>query len=280
MTAPGTETRPSLRGKVLFVTGASRGIGLEIALRAAEDGARIALAAKTVDPHPTLPGTLATAAAAVERAGGEALALQLDIRDEARVQESVKKAAEHFGGIDILVNNASAIGLTPTLETSIKRYDLMMGVNARGTFVASQACLPHLRRAANPHILTLSPPLDLAPRWFAPHVAYTISKFAMSLAVLGMAEEFRPSGIAVNALWPRTLIATAALKMIPGIDARRARSPRIVADAAHAILTRPSRSTSGQFFIDEDVLRSEGIEDFSAYAVEPGLEPLPDLFVA
>ncbi|HUC62754.1 MAG TPA: NAD(P)-dependent oxidoreductase [Alphaproteobacteria bacterium] len=279
MTAPGTETRPSLRGKVLFVTGASRGIGLEIALRAAEDGACIALAAKTVEPHPTLPGTLASAAEAIKRAGGEALPLQLDIRDERRVEAAVAEAAAHFGAIDILVNNASAISLTSTLDTPAKRYDLMMSVNARGTFLASRACLPHLLRAANPHILTLSPPLDLSPRWFAPHVAYTISKYAMSLAVLGLAAEFRAAGVAVNALWPRTLIATAALRMIPGIDARRARTPRIVADAAHAILTRPSRGTTGRFFIDEDVLREAGVSDFAPYAAEPGLDPLPDLFV-
>ncbi len=268
-----------LKGKTLFVTGGSRGIGLEIALRAAADGANIAIAAKTAEPHPKLPGTIYTAAKEIEAAGGTCLPLQLDIREEGRVFDAVKETAERFGGIDILVNNASAISLTDTLETPMKRYDLMNDINARGTYLCSQACLPYLKRAANPHILTLSPPLNLNPRWFAPHVAYTIAKYGMSMCVLGMAEEFRRDGIAVNALWPRTVIATAAIQMIPGTDAQKCRKPRIVADAAHAILVRDSRSTSGNFFIDEEVLREEGIADFSRYAVAPGEPLLPDLFL-
>ena len=269
----------SLAGKTLFITGGSRGIGLEIALRAARDGANIAVAAKTVEAHPKLPGTIHTAAAEIEKAGGKCLPLQVDIRDEARVFDAVKETADRFGGIDILVNNASAISLTGTLATPIKRYDLMNGVNARGTFLCSQACLPFLKRAANPHILTLAPPLNMNPRWFAPHVAYTMAKYGMSMCVLGMAGEFHSAGIAVNALWPRTVIATAALQMIPGVDSRKCRTPRIMADAAHAVLTRGSRRTTGQFLIDEDVLREEGVTDFAAYAVEPGQPLLPDLFL-
>ena len=269
----------SLKGKTLFISGGSRGIGLEIALRAAEDGANVAIAAKTVEPHAKLPGTIHTAAAAIAAAGGACLPLQVDIRDEGRVFEAVKETAEHFGGIDILVNNASAISLTGTLQTPMKRYDLMNGVNARGTYLCSQAVLPYLKRAANPHILTLSPPLNLNKRWFAPHVAYTIAKYGMSMCVLGMAEEFKADGIAINALWPRTVIATAALRMIPGVDPNRARKPRIMADAAHAILVRDSRSTSGNFFIDEEVLRTEGIVDLTPYAVSPGAPLLPDIFL-
>jgi citronellol/citronellal dehydrogenase len=269
----------TLTGKTLFITGGSRGIGLEIALRAAADGANIAIAAKTVEANPKLPGTIHTAAAAIEGAGGKCLPLQVDIRDEARVYDAVKETAERFGGIDILINNASAISLTGTLETPIKRYDLMNGINARGTFLCSQACLPYLRRASNPHILTLSPPLNLNPRWFAPHVGYTIAKYGMSMCVLGMAEELRRDGIAVNALWPRTVIATAALQMIPGIDTRRCRKPRIVADAAHAILVRDSRTCTGNFFIDEAVLGEEGVADFTSYAVEAGQPLTPDLFL-
>jgi citronellol/citronellal dehydrogenase len=269
----------SLSGKTLFITGGSRGIGLEIALRAAEDGANIAIAAKTVEPHPKLPGTIHSAAKAIEAAGGKCLPLQVDIREEALVHDAVKATAERFGGIDILVNNASAISLTGTLQTPMKRYDLMNGVNARGTYLCSQACLPHLKQAANPHILTLSPPLNMNPRWFAPHVAYTMAKYGMSMCVLGMAEEFRSAGVAVNALWPRTVIATAALQMIPGVDPKKGRKPRILADAAHAVLTRDSRSCTGHFFIDDEVLREEGITDLTPYAVEPGQPLLPDLFL-
>jgi citronellol/citronellal dehydrogenase len=269
----------SLAGKTLFITGASRGIGKAIALRAARDGARIAIAAKSNVPNPKLPGTIHSAAAEIEAAGGEALALKCDIRDEAEVIAAVAATVERFGGIDILINNASAISLTGTLDTPMKRFDLMFGVNVRGTFLCSRACLPHLKRAANPHILTLSPPLDMNPKWFAPHVAYTMAKFGMSQCVLGMAEEFRAEGIAINALWPRTVIHTAALAMIPGVDPRRCRKPEIMADAAHAVLVAPSRARTGQFLIDEDVLRAAGVSEFDTYAVEPGQALLPDLFL-
>jgi citronellol/citronellal dehydrogenase len=269
----------TLKGKTLFITGGSRGIGLEIALRAAADGANVAIAAKTTEPHPKLPGTIYSAAKEIEAAGGKALPLQVDIRDEARVFEAVKETVDRFGGIDILVNNASAISLTGTLETPMKRYDLMNGINARGTYLCSQACLPYLKKAANAHILTLSPPLNMSARWFAPHVAYTMAKYGMSMCVLGMAEEFRRDGVAVNALWPRTVIATAALQMIPGVDVKKCRKPRIMADAAHAVLVRDSRTCTGNFFIDEDVLKEAGVTDFAAYAVEPGQPLLPDLFL-
>lgn len=269
-----------LKGKVLFITGASRGIGKAIALRAARDGARIAIAAKTADPHPKLPGTIHEAAHEVEAAGGEALALQVDIRDEAQIAAAMAKTAETFGGIDILVNNASAIFLAGTEATPMKRFDLMLGVNARGTFACSQAAIPYLRRASNPHILNLSPPIDMSPRWFKDHCAYTISKYGMSMCVLGMAEELRGDGIAVNALWPRTTIATAALAMLGGlVPPENCRTPEIVADAAHAILARPSRECSGNFFIDERVLAEAGVTDLSRYAVSPGAPLLDDLFL-
>ena len=269
-----------LKGKTLFITGASRGIGKAIALRAAADGANVVIAAKSAEPHPKLPGTIFTAAAEVEAAGGRALPLQVDVRDDARVASAVEEAVAHFGGLDVLVNNASAINLTGTLATPMKRFDLMWGVNARATFACSQAAIPHLRRAANPHILTLSPPLDLDPQWFAPHVAYTLSKFGMSLCVLGLAEELRGDGIAVNALWPRTVIATAALAMLGGmVPPESCRKPEIVADAAHAILTRDSRTATGNFFIDDEVLAAEGVTDLDRYAVRPGARLLPDLFL-
>jgi citronellol/citronellal dehydrogenase len=269
-----------LRGKTLFITGASRGIGKAIALRAARDGANIAIAAKTAEPHPKLPGTIYTAAEEIEKAGGKALPLQVDIRDEDQVQAAVRQTAEAFGGIDVLVNNASAIHLTGTLETPMKRFDLMWGVNARGTFVCSQACIPFLRKAANPHILTLSPPLNLDPKWFKSHTAYTIAKYGMSLCVLGMAEEFKRDGIAVNALWPRTVIATAAIAMLGGaVQPERCRTPEIVADAAHVILTRDSRAATGKFFIDDEVLAEAGVTDLSKYAVKPGEPLLHDLFL-
>ena len=270
----------TLAGKTLFITGASRGIGLAIAVRAARDGANIVIAAKTGTPHPKLPGTIHTAAAEVEAAGGKALPLIVDIRFEEQVYRAVEQAVARFGGIDILVNNASAIGLTGTLETPMKRFDLMMGVNVRGTFLCSQACLPHLKQSANPHILTLSPPLDMRPQWFAPHAAYTISKYGMSMCVLGMAEEFREVGIAVNALWPRTIIATAALQVIPGAESERGRTPEIVADAAWHILTGSSRSTTGNFFIDDEVLAATGITDLSRYAVAKGQPLRSDLFIS
>ena len=269
----------SLAGKTLFITGASRGIGLAIGLRAARDGANVVIAAKTETAHPKLPGTIHSAAAEIEAAGGKALPLVVDIRFEEQVYGAVEQAVRHFGGIDILVNNASAISLTGTLETPMKRYDLMMGVNARGTFLCSQACLPHLKKAANPHILTLSPPLDMRAKWFAPHLAYTMAKYGMSMCVLGMAEEFREAGIAVNALWPRTIIATAALQVIPGAEAERGRTPEIVADAAWQILTSDSRSTTGNFFIDDEVLAASGVTDLSRYAVSPGKQLRADLFV-
>jgi citronellol/citronellal dehydrogenase len=269
----------TLAGKTLFITGASRGIGLAIALRAARDGARVVIAAKSDVPNPRLPGTIHTAAAAVEAAGGQALALKLDIRDEAQVQAAVAQAAAHFGGIDIVVNNASAIWLAGVENTPVKRYDLMSQVNTRGTFLVTQACLPHLKRASNPHVLMLAPPPSLDPKWFAPHTAYTIAKMGMSLCVLGMSAEFAPLGIAVNALWPRTVIATAAIAMIEGVRPEQCRRPEIVADAAHAILTRPARTWSGHFAIDEKVLGEQGVADFDRYAVQPGMPLLPDLFL-
>jgi citronellol/citronellal dehydrogenase len=274
-----------LKDRTLFVSGGSRGIGLAIALRAARDGANVAIAAKTAEPNPKLPGTIHTAAEEIERAGGRALPILCDIRDEAAVRAAVAATAAKFGGIDILINNASAISLTGTLETPLKRFDLMFGVNVRGTFLCSQACLPHLRQSAaagrNPHILTLSPPLNLDAKWFGPHVAYTMAKYGMSMCVLGMAEEFRGDGIAVNALWPRTVIATAALAMIPGAreELARTRRPEIMADAAHAVLTRDARTTTGNFFLDDDVLREAGVTDFSRYATKPGTALLPDLFL-
>ncbi|HTT63797.1 MAG TPA: NAD(P)-dependent oxidoreductase [Bryobacteraceae bacterium] len=270
---------PTLAGKTLFISGASRGIGLAIALRAARDGANIVIAAKTDTPHPRLPGTIHTAAAEIEAAGGRALPLAVDIRFEEQVYGAVEKAVQHFGRIDILVNNASAINLTGTLQTPMKRFDLMMGVNLRGTFLCSQACLPHLAKAANPHILTLSPPLNMSAKWFAPCVAYTMAKYGMSMCVLGMAEEFRREGIAVNALWPKTIIATAALQIIPGAEPERGRTPEIMADAAWHILTRESRTTTGNFFIDEEVLAAAGVTDFSRYAVSPGKPLRGDFFL-
>jgi citronellol/citronellal dehydrogenase len=270
----------TLQGKTLFITGASRGIGKAIALRAARDGANVVIAAKTAEPHPKLPGTIYTAAQEVEAAGGRALPLVVDIRDEAVVGAAVARAVETFGGIDILVNNASAIALTPTLMTPMKRYDLMHQVNARGTFLCSQACLPHLLKAANPHILNISPPLNMEERWFSGHVAYTMAKFGMSMCVLGMAGEFRGK-VGVNALWPRTAIATSAVKNLMGGDQMmsRSRKPEIMADAAHVILTRPQADCTGNFFIDDAVLTAAGVTDLDPYAVTPGVELLPDFFV-
>ena len=274
-----------LQGKTLFITGASRGIGLAIALRAARDGANIVIAAKTTEPNPKLPGTIHSAAAEIERAGGAALPLQVDIRNEAAVQRAVELASTRFGGIDILVNNASAISLTGTLATPMKRFDLMFGVNVRGTYACSQACLPHLIASAaagrNPHILTLAPPINLRPHWFKQHVAYTMAKYGMSMCVIGMAEEFRDAGVAVNALWPRTIIATSALAMIPGIADRldNCRRPEILADAAHAILSRDGPQATGNFYIDEDVLAQDGVTDLTRYAVKPGAPLLPDIFL-
>jgi citronellol/citronellal dehydrogenase len=269
----------SLAGRTLFITGASRGIGLAIALRAARDGANVAIAAKSAVPNPKLPGTIHSAAAAVEAAGGRGLALKCDIREESEVLAAVAATVERFGGLDILVNNASAIWLRGTLDTPMKRFDLMNQVNARGSFLCAQACLPHLLAADNPHILTLAPPPSLDPKWWAPHLGYTLAKMGMSFVTLGLAAEFGPRGVSVNALWPRTLIATDALKMIPGVDPAMGRTPEIMADAAHALLTRARGECHGRFLIDEDVLSEAGVEDFERYAVEPGRELLPDLFL-
>ncbi len=274
----------SLQGKTLFITGASRGIGLAIARRAAADGANLVLIAKTTEPNPKLPGTLASAAAEVEAAGGKALAIQTDIRDENAVASAVAKAVAHFGGIDILINNASAISLTPTHATPMKRFDLMFGVNVRGTYCCTQACLPELIKSAkagrNPHVLNMSPPLSMKEHWFKGHVAYTMAKYGMSECTLGHAGEFRPYGIGVNSLWPRTPIATAALQMIPGVDINLCRTPEILADAAWYILTSEAKATTGNFFIDDDLLALHGVTDLDKYAVVPGTKNfLPDFFV-
>ena len=271
----------SLSGKTLFISGASRGIGRAIALRAARDGANIAVVGKTDTPNPKLTGTVHETVAEIERAGGQGLACVCDVRFEDQVTAAVAKTIATFGGIDVLVNNASAIALTSTLGTEMKRFDLMQQVNTRGTFLCSKACIPALTRSQNPHILMLSPPLNLDPKWFAPHLAYTIAKYGMSLCVLGLAEELRPKGIAVNALWPRTIIATAAVQnLLGGAEVMaRARGPEIVADAAHVVLTRPSREYSGNFALDETVLQEAGVHDFSCYSSRPNAELLPDLFL-
>jgi len=274
----------TFRGRTLFITGASRGIGLEIARRVARDGASVVIAAKTGEVNPKLPGTIFSAAEEIEAAGGKCLPLQVDIRDERQVAAAVAQAVEHFGGIDILINNASAIGLTDTPNTPMKRFDLMFGVNVRGTYVCTQAALPFLMQSAqqghNPHVLTLSPPLDMKAKWFAPHVAYTMAKYGMSMCVLGHAEEFRPFGIAVNALWSRTVIQTAALQMIPGTQPNICRTPAIMADAAYRILTLDAKGNTGRFYIDETILAELGETDFSKYAVVPGTVEFPnDLFL-
>jgi citronellol/citronellal dehydrogenase len=270
----------TLAGKTLFITGASRGIGREIALRAARDGANITIASKTSDPHPKLAGTIHTVAAEIEAAGGHALPLQVDVRDENAIAAAVAETAARFGGIDVLVNNASAISLTPTPETPAKRFDLMMGVNMRATFLCAQACIPHLRKSSNAHILTLSPPLSMNPKWFASHVAYTISKYGMSMVTLGLAAELKKDGIAANSLWPRTTIATAAIEVhFPPQILKASRKAAIMADAAHAILTSDARANTGRFYIDEEVLRDKGVADFEEYAVTPGVPLFTDLFV-
>jgi citronellol/citronellal dehydrogenase len=274
----------NLNGKTLFITGASRGIGLAIARRAARDGANIVIVAKTAETNPKLPGTIFSAAAEIVEAGGRALPLQTDIRDEAAVLAAVQQAVETFGGIDILVNNASAISLTPTPETPMKRFDLMFGVNVRGTYLCTQACLPQLIRSAqagrNPHVLNMSPPLSMKTHWFERHVAYTMAKYGMSECTLGHAGELKPHGIGVNSLWPRTAIATAALQMIPGVDIAKCRKPEILADAAYLVLTSDAQTTTGNFFIDDTLLARHGITDLEPYSVVPGTkEFIPDFFV-
>jgi citronellol/citronellal dehydrogenase len=269
----------SLKGRTLFITGASRGIGLAIALRAARDGANIAVVAKTATPHPRLPGTIYTATEQIEQAGGKALPLAVDIRSEEQVAYAIAECAKTFGGIDILVNNASAIQLTRADTTDLKRFDLMLQINARGPFLCSKLCLPHLIGRENPHVLTLAPPISMDPRWFAQHTAYTVSKFAMSMLSFGLAAEWKDAGVAFNCLWPKTIIRTAALNLIPGVDQSRCRNPEIVADAAQVILTRDSKSFTGRFCIDEEVLHEAGVTDFSGYAVDPRKELLTDLFL-
>lgn len=271
----------SLQGKTLFITGASRGIGLAIALKAARDGANIAVAAKTAEPHPKLPGTIYSAAAEIEEAGGRALPLVVDVRDEEAVKRAIDQTVERFGGLDIVVNNASAISLTATPQTDMKRYDLMQGVNTRGTYMVSKYAIPHLAKAENPHVLMLSPPLDMQEKWFAPHLAYTMAKFGMSLCVLGLSGELRPKGIAVNALWPRTTIATAAIRNILGGDAlmQASRSPEILADAAYAIFRKPAREFTGRFLIDDTFLAGEGVTEFERYRIDPTVPLAPDFFV-
>lgn len=269
-----------LRGKTVFITGSTRGIGREIALRCAQAGAKVVITGKTVEPHAKLPGTIHTVAEEVRQAGGQALAIKLDVRDEQAIKDAVNQVVEKFGGIDVLVNNASAISLSGTLATSAKRLDLMWGVNMRATFLVSQACIPHLKQAKNPHILTMSPPLNLDAKWFAPHLAYTMSKYGMSLCTLGMAREFVSDGIAVNCLWPNTTIATAAVEFnFPKDILQASRKPSIVADAAYAILQRDSRTCSGNFFIDEEVLREAGVTNFEQYAVAPGAALYKDFFL-
>lgn len=271
----------TLRGKTLFITGASRGIGLAIGLRAARDGANVVIAAKTAEPHPKLPGTIYTAAAEIEAAGGKALPLLVDVRDEEAVKNAIDRSVEAFGGLDIVVNNASAISLTRTPETDMKRFDLMHDINTRGTFMVSKYAIPHLEKSTNPHILMLSPPLDMKEKWFAPHVAYSLAKYGMSLCVLGLAGELRERGIAVNALWPRTTIATSAIRNLLGGDriVQASRTPEILADAAHAIFQKPAREFTGRFLIDDTFLSGEGVTDFGKYRVDPSVPLMPDFFV-
>jgi len=271
----------SLNRKTLFITGASRGIGLAIGLRAARDGANVVIAAKSAEPHPKLPGTIYTAAQEIEQAGGQALPLVVDVRDEEAVKGAIGRTVETFGGLDIVVNNASAISLTPTPQTDMKRFDLMHQINTRGTFMVSKYAIPHLERAENPHILMLSPPLDMNEKWFAPHLAYSLAKFGMSLCVLGLAGELRPKGVAVNALWPRTTIATSAIQNLLGGETvvRASRTPEILADAAHLIFQKPARSFTGHFLIDDAFLAGEGVRDFEKYRVDPLVPLMPDFFV-
>ncbi len=269
----------TLKDKTVFITGGSRGIGLAIALKAAKDGANVVIAAKTDEPHPTLPGTIHTAVEEINESGGKGLAVKLDIREEDQLEAAINQCVETFGGIDVLINNASAIYLAGTVETPMSRYDLMHQVNVRGTYMACQKAIPHLKKAENPHILTLSPPIDMKAKWFAPHLAYTMSKFGMSMCMLGMAEELKDEGIACNSLWPRTLIYTAAMKMVGNIKPEFCRNEDIVADAAHCILASDAKTNSGNFYIDEDVLSAQGVEDFSSYAIEPDNPLITDLYL-
>lgn len=269
----------TLKGKTIFITGGSRGIGLAIGLRAARDGANIIVAAKTAEPHPSLPGTIHTAAKEIEKAGGNALPVQLDIRDEAQIEAAVEKAADHFGGIDCLVNNASALSLTKSMKTTVKRYDLMMDCNVRGSFVTTQACIQHLKNAKNPHVLMISPPLNINPKWFGRHCIYTISKYGMSMLVVGLSQELKRSGIAVNALWPRTVVLTSSLMHSPNAEEKYARKPEIMADSAYEVLTSKAAENTGNFYIDEDILRHAGVTDFNQYAVSSGQALLSDLFL-
>ena len=269
----------NLKNKTLFITGASRGIGKAIGLRAAQDGANVVIAAKSSEPHPKLPGTIHDAAREFEKAGGNALAVKMDIRNDDEILAAVDKSIEIFGSLDILVNNASAISLTGTLKTPMKRFDLMFGINVRGTFAASQACIPHLLKSKNPHILNIASPLNMNPAWFAGSTAYTMAKYGMSMCVLGMAEEFREQGLGVNALWPKTIIDTAALRLVPGVDPEPGRTPEIMADAAHVILTKESKVCTGNFFLDEEVLFNNGVKDMEKYRVNSKKPLTPDIFL-
>ena len=269
----------NFKNKTIFITGATRGIGKAIALKFAEEGANIVIAAKTVKPHPKLPGTIFDAAEEIESAGGKALPIRTDIRDENQINDAVQQTIDKFGSIDALVNNASAISLTGTLETPMKKFDLMFGVNVRGTYAVSQACLPYLLKSNNPHILNIASPINLNPKWFQEYTAYTIAKYGMSMCVIGMSEEFKNDGLAVNALWPKTIIDTAALRLVPGVDSEASRDASIMADAAYSILSKDSKTCSGNFFLDEEVLVSDGVTDFSNYMVNPNKIPIPDLFL-
>ena len=275
----GVDILSNFKNKTIFITGATRGIGKAIALKFAEEGANIVIAAKTVKPHPKLPGTIFDAAEEIESAGGKALPIRTDIRDENQINDAVQQTIDKFGSIDALVNNASAISLTGTLETPMKKFDLMFGINVRGTYAVSQACLPYLLKSNNPHILNIASPINLNPKWFQEYTAYTIAKYGMSMCVIGMSEEFKNDGLAVNALWPKTIIDTAALRLVPGVDSEASRDASIMADAAYSVLSKDSKTCSGNFFLDEEVLVSDGVTDFSNYMVNPNKTPIPDLFL-
>ena len=275
----GVDILSNFKNKTIFITGATRGIGKAIALKFAEEGANIVIAAKTVKPHPKLPGTIFDAAEEIESAGGKALPIRTDIRDESQINDAVQQTIDQFGSIDALVNNASAISLTGTLETPMKKFDLMFGINVRGTYAVSQACLPYLLKSNNPHILNIASPINLNPKWFQEYTAYTIAKYGMSMCVIGMSEEFKNDGLAVNALWPKTIIDTAALRLVPGVDSEASRDASIMADAAYSILSKDSKTCSGNFFLDEEVVVSDGVTDFSNYMVNPNKTPIPDLFL-